>query len=38
MQSLIAIPRSVSLFILAGACEIGGGWMVWRWLRDQEPG
>src|SRR5690242_11709761 len=38
MQSLVAIARSVSLFILAGACEIGGGWLVWKWLRDHRPG
>jgi len=28
MQNLVAIARSVSLFVLAGACEIGGGWLV----------
>ncbi len=38
MPSLVAIARSVSLFVLAGACEIGGGWLVWKWLRDQRPG
>ena len=38
MQSLIAIARSVSLFVLAGACEIVGGWLVWKWLRDHHPG
>lgn len=25
---------SVSLFILAGFCEIAGGYFVWRWWRD----
>ncbi len=38
MQSLAAIARSVSLFVLAGVCEIGGGWLIWRWLRDHRPG
>jgi small multidrug resistance family-3 protein len=25
---------SVALFVLAGLCEIGGGYLVWLWLRD----
>ncbi len=25
------------LFILAGLCEIGGGYLVWGWLRDNKP-
>ncbi|BDQ30610.1 hypothetical protein NZNM25_07480 [Nitrosopumilus zosterae] len=25
---------SVLLFFLAGLCEIGGGYLVWLWLRD----
>ena len=24
-------------FILAGLCEIGGGWLVWQWLRESRP-
>jgi small multidrug resistance family-3 protein len=27
--------RSVGLFALAGLCEIGGGYLVWLWLRDE---
>lgn len=26
--------RSVLLFLLAGLCEIGGGYLVWLWLRE----
>jgi len=26
--------RSIGLFLLAGVCEIGGGYLVWQWLRD----
>lgn len=26
--------RSVFLFLLAGLCEIGGGYLIWLWLRD----
>ena len=29
--------RSLLLFVLAGLCEIGGGWLVWKWLRDDRP-
>jgi len=25
------------LFVLAGLCEIGGGYLVWGWIRDQKP-
>jgi small multidrug resistance family-3 protein len=28
------ILRSVLLFALAGLCEIGGGYLVWLWLRE----
>jgi hypothetical protein len=27
------ILRAMLLFILAGLAEIGGGWLVWQWLR-----
>lgn len=25
------------LFALAGLAEIGGGWLVWQWLRESRP-
>lgn len=25
------IGRSLVLFIVAGLCEIGGGWLMWQW-------
>ncbi len=28
------IARSIILFLLAGLCEIGGGYLVWLWLRE----
>jgi small multidrug resistance family-3 protein len=28
------IVRSILFFILAGLCEIGGGYLVWLWLRN----
>lgn len=30
----MAIIRSLLLFIVAGLAEIGGGWLVWQWLRN----
>ena len=32
-----AMIRSVALFVVAGLCEIGGGYLVWRWWRDSAP-
>jgi len=31
------ILRSLLFFILAGFCEIGGGYLVWLWLRGDKP-
>jgi len=28
------ISQSVGLFVLAGLCEIGGGYLVWQWWRN----
>ncbi len=28
------IARSLGLFIMAGLAEIGGGYLVWQWLRE----
>ena len=33
----MAIPRvlaSLALFVLAGLCEVGGGYLVWSWWRN----
>ena len=29
------IVRSIALFVVAGLLEIGGGYLVWLWLRDR---
>jgi len=29
--------RSLFYFVLAGMCEIGGGYLVWLWLREGKP-
>ena len=28
------ISKSLLLFLIAGLCEIGGGYLVWLWLRN----
>jgi small multidrug resistance family-3 protein len=32
----IQILSSVFYFLLAGLWEIGGGYLIWRWLREGE--
>jgi small multidrug resistance family-3 protein len=29
----MTVVRSIGLFVAAGLAEIGGGYLVWRWLR-----
>jgi small multidrug resistance family-3 protein len=29
--------KSIFYFIVAGICEIGGGYLVWQWLRGGKP-
>ena len=29
--------KSIFIFILAGLCEIGGGYLVWLWLKEDKP-
>ena len=33
-MDLAMMGRSVALFVVAGLLEIGGGYLVWLWLRD----
>jgi small multidrug resistance family-3 protein len=33
----MSIPLSIGLFVLAGLCEICGGYLVWLWLREGKP-
>ncbi len=30
------IVKSLLYFILAGLCEIGGGYLIWLWLRENQ--
>ena len=34
--SFAVLAKSLSLFVLAGLCEVGGGWLIWKWLRDDK--
>ena len=38
MPETAMVIRSLALFLVAGVCEIGGGWLMWKWLRDDRPG
>ena len=31
------LVRSIGLFALAGLAEIGGGYLMWLWLREDRP-
>jgi small multidrug resistance family-3 protein len=37
MTAAPGVVRSLGLFVLAGVCEIGGGWLMWKALRDGRP-
>jgi small multidrug resistance family-3 protein len=37
MSQLLEVLRAGGLFGLAGLAEIGGGWLVWQWLREGRP-
>jgi small multidrug resistance family-3 protein len=34
---IVAILKTLLIFLLAGICEIGGGYLVWLWLREDKP-
>jgi small multidrug resistance family-3 protein len=31
------IIKSLGIFIFAGLCEIGGGYLIWLWLKSDKP-
>jgi len=33
----MTVIKSLSIFLLAGLCEIGGGYLVWLWLKEDKP-
>lgn len=34
---VVAAARALALFVAAGLAEIGGGYLMWRWLRENAP-
>lgn len=33
----MTVLKSIAIFILAGFCEIGGGYLIWLWLKEGKP-
>lgn len=33
----MTITKSLIYFVVAGLCEIGGGYLIWLWLREHKP-
>jgi small multidrug resistance family-3 protein len=33
-NQMLLIAKSLLYFVLAGLCEIGGGYLIWLWLRE----
>jgi small multidrug resistance family-3 protein len=31
------ILKTFVVFVIAGLCEIGGGYLIWQWLREHKP-
>jgi len=36
-EIIMTAIKSLSIFLLAGLCEIGGGYLVWLWLKEDKP-
>ena len=34
---MVLMLKSFGLFVLAGLCEIGGGYGMWQWWRNEAP-
>src|ERR1035437_9090953 len=30
------VIKTIGIFILAGLCEIGGGYLIWQWLKNDK--
>jgi small multidrug resistance family-3 protein len=35
--TLATVVQAIALFCLAGVAEIGGGWLVWKAIRNKKP-
>ncbi len=36
-QQMKYMVQTLPWFVLSGILEVGGGYLVWRWLREQQP-
>lgn len=36
-MEVVSIIHAIILFLLAGLAEIGGGYLIWLWLREGKP-
>jgi small multidrug resistance family-3 protein len=36
VETATIIPPTLALFLLAAVCEIGGGYLIWLWLRKHK--
>lgn len=34
---MTSLAQSLALFLVAGLCEIGGGYLVWQWWKNGAP-
>lgn len=34
MKEIAPYIRTILLYVMAGLAEIGGGWLIWQWLRE----
>ena len=35
---MLSLFKPLMVFFLAGLCEIGGGYLMWQWLKADRPG
>ena len=33
----MSVIKAIGIFVIAGLCEIGGGYLVWIWLKEDKP-
>jgi small multidrug resistance family-3 protein len=33
----MSVLKSLSIFVLAGLCEIGGGYLIWQYIKAEKP-
>ena len=33
----MSVIKAIGIFVIAGLCEIGGGYLAWLWLKEAKP-